>query len=115
MLDAMPLEEEGSQLTRKLLVTLMAEVTETINACPLTTVLSDMDEPQPLSLPMLQILKMQPLLHREILFLQICTHSIVEDESSASQSNSGLEGDDSMCRHYKREGGGMVQTSTLVM
>ena len=61
VLDAMLLKLGGWQLTCKLLVTLMAEVMATVNACPLTTVLSDTDESQPQSPTMPLTVKMQPL------------------------------------------------------
>ena len=53
VVNAMLLELGGSQLTRELLVTLMAEVTAIVNARLMTTVPSDTDEPQPLSPAML--------------------------------------------------------------
>ena len=61
VLDAMFLELGGSQLTHELLVTLMAEVTAIVNARPITTVLSDTEEPEPLSPSMLLTMKTRPL------------------------------------------------------
>ena len=61
VLDAMFLELGGSQLTHELLVTLMAEVMAIVNARPITTVLSDTDEPEPLSPSMLLTMKTRPL------------------------------------------------------
>ena len=61
VLDAMFLELGGSQLTHELLVTLMAEVTAIVNGRPITTVLSDTEEPEPLSPSMLLTMKTRPL------------------------------------------------------
>ena len=61
VLDAMFLELGGSQLTHELLVTLMAGVTAIVNARPITTVLSDTEEPEPLSPSMLLTMKTRPL------------------------------------------------------
>lgn len=50
-----------SQISHELLVNLMAKVIAIVNARPLTTVPSDEDEPQPLSLAMLLTMKTRPL------------------------------------------------------
>ena len=49
VLDAMFAELGSHQLTHELLVTLMAEVTAIVNARPISAILTDTDEPQPLS------------------------------------------------------------------
>ena len=61
VLGAIFLELGGSQLTYELLVALMTELTTIVNAQPITTVLSDTDEPEPLSPSMLLTMKMRPL------------------------------------------------------
>ena len=48
-MDAMFAELGSTQLTHELLMTLMAEVNAIVNACPITLVPTDVDEPQPLS------------------------------------------------------------------
>ena len=61
VLDAMRLELGKPQFTHELLVTLLAEVTAIVNACPIATISSDVDEPQPLSHVMLLTMKTCPL------------------------------------------------------
>ena len=58
----MLLELGKPQLTHELLVTLLAEVSAIVNARPIATVSSDVEEPQPLSPAMLLTLKSRPLL-----------------------------------------------------
>ena len=60
-LDAMLLELGKPQLTHELLVTLLAEVSAIVNARPIATISSDIDDPQPLSPSMLLTLKSRPL------------------------------------------------------
>lgn len=62
VLDAMLLELGNPQLTHELLVTLLAEVSAIVNARPIATVPSDVEDPQPLSPSMLLTLKSRPLL-----------------------------------------------------
>ena len=62
VLDAMLLELGKPQLTHELLVTLLAEVSAIVNARPISTIPSDVDDPQPLSPAMLLTLKSRPLL-----------------------------------------------------
>ena len=62
VLDAMLLELGKPQLTHELLVTLLAEVSAIVNARPIATIPSDVDDPQPLSPSMLLTLKSRPLL-----------------------------------------------------
>ena len=61
VLDAMLLEIGPRQLTHELLVTLMAEVSAIVNARPIATIPSDIEEPQPLTPAMLLTLKTRPL------------------------------------------------------
>lgn len=61
VLDAMLLKIGRSQLMHKLLVTLMAEVTEIVKSHPIATIPSDPDEPQPLTPTMLLTMKTPPL------------------------------------------------------
>lgn len=51
----------SAQLTHKLVVTLMAEVTGIVNSRPIATLPSDVDEPQPLTPTMVLTMKMRPL------------------------------------------------------
>ena len=60
VLDAMLTELGQSQLTHKLLVTLMAEVVAIVNARQIAVLLSDVDDPQPLSPAMLLTMKTRP-------------------------------------------------------
>ena len=60
VLDAMFTELGLSQLTHKLLVTLMAEVVAIVNARPIAALPSDVDDPQPLSPAMLLTMKTHP-------------------------------------------------------
>ena len=62
VLDAMLLELGKPQLTHELLVTLLAEVSAIVNARPIATIPSDVEDPQPLSPTMLLTLKTCPLL-----------------------------------------------------
>lgn len=61
ILDAMLLGIGSAQLTHKLLVTLMAEVTGIVNSRPIATLPSDVDEPQPLTPTMVLTMKTRPL------------------------------------------------------
>ena len=61
VLDGMLLELGRAQLTHELLVTLMAEVTGTVNSRPIATVPSDVHKPQPLTPTMLLTMKSRPL------------------------------------------------------
>jgi hypothetical protein len=56
------LELGSPQLTHKLLVTLMAEITGIINSRPIAVVPSDIDQPEPLTPNMLLTMKTRPLL-----------------------------------------------------
>ena len=60
VLDAMFTELGQSQLTHELLVTLMAEVVAIANARPIAALLSNTDDPQPLSPAMLLTMKTHP-------------------------------------------------------
>ena len=60
VLDAMFTELGQSQLTHKLLVTLMAEVVAIVNARPIAALPSDVNDPQPLSTAMLLTMKTCP-------------------------------------------------------
>ena len=51
----------GHQLTHELLATLMAEKTAIVNARPISTIPTNADEPQPLSLSMRLTMKTRPL------------------------------------------------------
>ena len=62
VLNAMLQELGKLQLTHRLLVTLFAEVTTIVNARPICTIPSDVDDPQPLSPAILLTLKSRPLL-----------------------------------------------------
>ena len=57
IIDAMFVEIGNKQITNELLVTFMAEVTAIVNARPIATIPSDVDEPQPLSPSMLLTMK----------------------------------------------------------
>ena len=61
ILDAMFAELGSHQLTHKLLVTLMVEVTAIVNAQPISAIPRDRDEPQQLSPSMLLTMKTRPL------------------------------------------------------
>ena len=61
ILNAMLLELKGATLTHELFCTLLAEVTAIVNARPLTSIPSDIDEPQPLSPGMILTMKSRPL------------------------------------------------------
>ena len=60
VLDAMFAKLRSAQLTHKLLVTLMAEVTAIVNPRPIALVPTDVEEPQPLSPSMLLTMKARP-------------------------------------------------------
>ena len=62
VLDAILLELGKPQLTHELLTTLLAEVAAIVNARPISTIPSDVDDPQPLSPAMLLTMKSRPLL-----------------------------------------------------
>jgi hypothetical protein len=62
VLDAMLLKVGPSQLTHELLVTLLAEVSGIVNARPIATIPSDIDDPQPLTPATLLTMKTRPLL-----------------------------------------------------
>ena len=62
VLDAMLLKIGAAQFDDELLLTLMAEVTATVNSRPIATVSADIDEPVPLSPSMLLTMKQKPLL-----------------------------------------------------
>ena len=61
ILDPMLLETRAQKLTHKLLATLMSEVTAIVNSRPITAILSDTDEPLPLTPSMLLTQKTRPL------------------------------------------------------
>ncbi|XP_048586638.1 uncharacterized protein LOC125568411 [Nematostella vectensis] len=60
VLDGMFAELGKAQLTHELLSTLIAEVVATVNARPITAILSDVDNPQPLSPATLLTMKTRP-------------------------------------------------------
>ena len=62
VLDAILLELGKPQLTHELLTTLLAEVAAIVNARPISTIPSDVDDPQPLSPALLLTMKSRPLL-----------------------------------------------------
>ena len=61
VLDAMFAELGSQQLTRELVLTLMAEVTAIVSSRPVSAKPTDPDEPQPLSLSLLLTMKTRPL------------------------------------------------------
>ena len=61
VLDAMLMDIGRQQRRHELLVTLMAEVTGIVNNRPITTISSEIDEPQPLAPAMLLTMKTRPL------------------------------------------------------
>lgn len=64
ILDSMLTQIGSSQLTHKLLTTLMEEVTSVVNSRPLMAVPSNMDDPRPLTTATLMSMKERPLTSR---------------------------------------------------
>ena len=62
ILDVMLAKLGPSQLTHKLLVTLMAKISAIVNFCPISALLTDSDHPQPLNPNKLLWMKSRPLL-----------------------------------------------------
>ncbi|XP_068756139.1 uncharacterized protein [Montipora capricornis] len=108
VLDAMLLELGKPQLTHELLVTLLAEVSAIVNARPISTIPSDVDDPQPLSPAMLLTLKSRPLLPPpETSFRKTSTHVADGKERSILLINFGCVGDGNTYSHYRKGRSGM--------
>ena len=107
VLDAMFAELGSAQLTHELLVTLMAEVTAIVNACPIALVPTDVDEPQPLSPSMLLTMKTRPAGTSPGVFVPTDLYAAVGGgEYNTSPTNSGYDGGGNTCKACSPEGNG---------
>jgi hypothetical protein len=100
----------AAQFDDELLLTLMTEVTATVNSRPIATVSADIDEPIPLSPSMLLSLH-----HQAYLSGKICMLESAGEESNILPTNSGCVGKGSIYKTFSQDPSGMREKGIWLM